>query len=159
MPSEAEWEYACRADNSEDVVVDFNANTWYINNSGEQNNPIGRNLPNAGHSMTCMAMPGTGIQTTLPSHTPNRPVRIPEKIGSCGTVSGSWMQMAAVLQIGKASILRTTCCRWSGISNRSVINKFALSASLHPQVQPAPPLHDPPQCLSTPVLHKVRPMT
>jgi formylglycine-generating enzyme required for sulfatase activity len=47
LPTEAEWEYAYRAGNSEDVVVDLNAKAWYINNSGEQTNRIGQKLPNA----------------------------------------------------------------------------------------------------------------
>ena len=112
LPSEAEWEYACRAGTTSvysfgDDAKDLAEYAWYIENSGETYHPVGTKKPNPWglfdmHGNVCEWVLDQYDEAYYASFdkTAIAPLCWPTKVYPCGVRGGSWDDDADRLRAG-----------------------------------------------------------
>ncbi len=138
MPTEAEWEYACRAGtrthfHTGDTIADLDRAGWHLGNSGRKTHPVGAKEPNA---WGLFDMHGNVFEFTNDDWNPNMAYgryltgRDGEPVYNYYhqmniTRGGSWFSEPSVCR----SAARSCFCSWAGL-NQSFYTGFRMAASL-----------------------------
>jgi formylglycine-generating enzyme required for sulfatase activity/tRNA A-37 threonylcarbamoyl transferase component Bud32 len=102
LPTEAEWEYVCRAGTTGDYAGNLNEMAWYISNSGNTTHPVGQKKGNAWglHDMHgnvwewCNDFYDENYYKTSLSEDPSGPITGTDRVGR----GGSWYDKAFSLR-------------------------------------------------------------
>jgi len=138
MPTEAEWEYACRAGTTThfytgDTERDLDRAGWYLGNSGGKTRPVGKKEPNA---WGLFDMHGNVFEFTNDDWNPAMAYGryLTERDGEPVfnyyhqmniTRGGSWFSEPSVCR----SAARSCFCSWAGL-NQSFYTGFRLAKSI-----------------------------
>jgi formylglycine-generating enzyme required for sulfatase activity len=102
LPTEAEWEYGCRAGTTSDYAGDLDQMAWYAENSGGRTHEVGTKQPNAWglHDMHgnvwewCLDWYDEGYYARLPNSDPVNTAAATNRVKR----GGSWFNVASYVR-------------------------------------------------------------
>jgi formylglycine-generating enzyme required for sulfatase activity len=155
LPTEAEWEYACRGGNDGDYFFGNDTTllgeyAWYKGNSGKKYHPVGQKGPNAfglfdihgNVAEWTMDQYDPGIYAERADSSPSDPWVIPQKLYPRTVRGGSWMDDPEGL---RASARTASDARWKRIDPQIPKSRWLFTNAPHvgfrivrPKYTPAP---------------------
>ena len=133
MPTEAEWEYACRAGSK--TAYSFGADTgqlgrfaWFKDNAGKKTHPVGQKQPNAwglydmhgNVSEWCNDMFDEGYYPKSPSDNPKGPAEGKQYVLRGGSWASSADALRSAYRLGEDSGFSDACLARDAIGFRCV---------------------------------------
>jgi len=126
LPTEAQWEYSCRAGSTGECYGDLNAIAWYSGNSGSTTHPVGQKQPNAWglYDMNgnvwqwCQDWYSPDYYSSSPSQDPQGPYRSPSS--SRVVRGGSYSNNATVVRSATHDFCYLSDARLAGLGFRVV---------------------------------------